>query len=242
METSKPWAGKHSAHQDSMKYTSNPQHPPQIRLQFERTLLAAGCQRFAGVDEAGRGPLAGPVVAAAVILPISWIRGDLPHDLRSVNDSKKLTRMQREDFFERLKGAAGVEHEVAMADAATIDAINILQATHHAMNQALLGLVPVPDHALVDGNPVPSLVIPQTALVKGDSRSYSIAAASILAKVTRDRWMDEADQKWPEYGFARHKGYPTAEHLEALRRHGPCPIHRRSFAPLRPVQSELFPE
>ncbi len=225
-----------------MRYESDPKSQSHVRLQFERTLLAAGCQRFAGVDEAGRGPLAGPVVAAAVILPMSWIRDGLPRELRSINDSKKLTPKQREDFFERLKGAAGVEHGVAMVDASTIDAINILQATHHAMNQALLGLVQLPDHALVDGNPVPSLVIPQTALVKGDSRSYSIAAASILAKVTRDRWMDEADQQWPEYGFVRHKGYPTTEHLEALSRHGPCPIHRRSFAPLRPVQSELFPE
>ncbi|MFM7215059.1 MAG: ribonuclease HII [Verrucomicrobiota bacterium] len=223
-----------------MRYESDPQPQSHVRLQFERTLMSSGCQRFAGVDEAGRGPLAGPVVAAAVILPMSWIRDGLPRELRSINDSKKLTPIQREDFFKRLKGAAGVEHGVAMADASTIDAINILQATHHAMNQALLGLVPLPDHALVDGNPVPSLVIPQTALVKGDSRSYSIAAASILAKVTRDRRMDEADRRWPEYGFARHKGYPTTEHLEALRRHGPCPIHRRSFAPLRPVQSKLF--
>lgn len=211
------------------------------RLLAERDLLEAGCQRFAGVDEAGRGPLAGPVVAAAVILPKTWIQNGLPPELRSLNDSKKLTPMQRDDFFERLSATVGVEHRVAMADAATIDAINILKATHQSMNQALRELVPIPDHALVDGNRVPSLIIPQTALVKGDSRSYSIAAASIFAKVTRDRWMDQADQQWPEYGFAKHKGYPTSEHLEALRRYGPCPIHRLSFAPLRPSQPDLFP-
>ncbi len=210
------------------------------RLLHERDLVAAGCLRFAGVDEAGRGPLAGPVVAAAVILPSPWIRDGLPSPFQSLNDSKKLSEMQREDFFRRLQETPGVEYGIAMADAATIDAINILQATHRAMNKALQALVPIPDHALVDGNPVPSLIIPQTALVKGDSRSYSIAAGSVLAKVTRDRWMDEADRQWPEYGFAQHKGYPTAEHLEALRRYGPCLIHRRSFAPLRPTQADLF--
>jgi ribonuclease HII len=209
-------------------------------LRHERDLLIVGHQRVAGVDEAGRGPLAGPVVAAAVLLPKTWIRDGLPSRFESLDDSKKLSQMQREDFFQRLKETAGVEYGIAMIDAATIDAINILQATHRAMNKALQALVPIPDHALVDGNRVPSLIIPQTALVKGDSRSYSIAAASVLAKVTRDRWMDAADQQWPQYGFAKHKGYPTAEHIEALRQNGPCPIHRRSFAPLRPTQADLF--
>ena len=165
----------------------------------------------------------------------------MPASFQSLNDSKKLTETQREDFSQRLQETPGVEYGIAIVDASTIDSINILQATHRAMNQALKGIVPIPKHALVDGNRVPSLIIPQTALVKGDSRSYSIAAASVLAKVTRDRWMEEADGQWPEYGFAKHKGYPTAEHLEALRRHGPCPIHRRSFAPIRPTQADLFP-
>lgn len=217
------------------------QRQDETRLQHERNLVAAGCFRLAGVDEAGRGPLAGPVVAAAVILPISWIRDGLPRPFQKLNDSKKLSGAQRDGFFQRLRETPGIEYGIAMIDAATIDAINILQATHRAMNQSLQSLAPIPDHALVDGNRVPSLIIPQTALVKGDSRSYSIAAASVLAKVTRDRWMDEADRQWPEYGFAQHKGYPTAEHIEALREHGPCPIHRRSFSPLRPTQADLFP-
>lgn len=201
----------------------------------------AGLLRFAGVDEAGRGPLAGPVVAAAVLLPMAWIRDGLPGPFQSLNDSKKLSGAQREGFFQRLRETPEIEYGIAMIDAATIDAINILQATHRAMNKALQKIIPIPDHALVDGNRVPSLIIPQTALVKGDSRSYSIAAASVLAKVTRDRWMDEADRQWPGYGFAQHKGYPTGEHIEALRRHGPCPIHRRSFEPLRSTQADLFP-
>lgn len=209
-------------------------------LLHERDLVMAGRLRFAGVDEAGRGPLAGPVVAAAVILPIAWIRDGLPRPFQSLNDSKKLSGAQREGFFQGLRETPEVEYGIAMIDAATVDAINILQATHRAMNQSLQCLAPIPDHALVDGNRVPSLIIAQTALVKGDSRSYSIAAASVLAKVTRDRWMDEADRQWPEYGFAQHKGYPTAEHIEALREYGPCPIHRRSFAPLRPTQADLF--
>lgn len=211
------------------------------RLFFETELLAGGPIRLAGVDEAGRGPLAGPVVAAAVILPLKWIQSGLPRSFQSLDDSKKLTENQRQDFFRRIMETSDVEHGVAMVDASVIDSINILQATHRAMNTALRGLVRLPDHALVDGNKVPSLIVPQTALVKGDARSYSIAAASVLAKVTRDRWMEEADRQWPEYGFAKHKGYPTTEHLEALRRHGPCPIHRQSFAPIRPTQADLFP-
>lgn len=202
--------------------------------------MSAGCLRFAGVDEAGRGPLAGPVVAAAVILPALWIHGGIPEALKDLNDSKQLSHSQREDFFQRLLETPGLEHSLAIIDATTIDEINILQATHRAMNEALRRLAPIPSHALVDGNRVPSLITPQTPLVKGDSRSYSIAAASVVAKVTRDRWMDEADRRWPFYGFAQHKGYPTREHIEALRRHGPCPIHRRSFAPLRPTQADLF--
>ena len=210
------------------------------RLLPEKELFAAGCRRFAGVDEAGRGPLAGPVVAAAVILPFAWISEGVPELFRALNDSKQLTPQERDQFYQRITETPGLEFAIARAEAEVIDAINILQATHRAMNDALRGLNPRPEHALVDGTRVKTLILPQTPLVKGDSRSYSIAAASILAKVTRDRWMMEADQRWPQYGFARHKGYPTPDHLAALAAHGPCPIHRRSFAPLRQPEPDLF--
>ena len=133
-----------------------------------------------------------------------------------------------------------MEFAVAQIDAAQIDVINILRATHDAMNTALAKLNPQPQHALVDGLPVRTMRIPQTAIVKGDARSYSIAAASVLAKVTRDRMMLEFDRQWPVYGFAKHKGYGTARHFAAIAAHGPCQIHRRSFAPLRSAEHELF--
>ena len=210
-------------------------------MEPERKLRAAGLIRFAGVDEAGRGPLAGPVVAAAVVLPLPWIDDGVPAAFCALNDSKQLSEAQRDRFYELLTQTPGVEFAVALAEAAEIDAMNILRATHQAMNAALAQLQPAVQHALVDGMPVRTLRVAQTALVKGDSRSYSIAAASVLAKVTRDRLMLEADRQWPAYGFARHKGYPTSDHLAALARHGPCPIHRRSFAPLRRPEPELFP-
>ncbi len=210
------------------------------RLVPERQLRRQGITRFAGVDEAGRGPLAGPVVAAAVILPLPWIDDGMPAKFRALNDSKQLSESQRENFYALLTSTPGVEFSVAMADSNLIDALNILRATHHAMNTALSNLNPVPCHALVDGLRVNTLAVPQTALVKGDSRSYSIAAASVIAKVTRDRIMVEADSAWPVYGFARHKGYPTPDHLAALVRHGPCPIHRKSFTPVRLRQPDLF--
>jgi len=191
------------------------------------------------VDEAGRGPLAGPVVAAVVSFPVEWIGDGLPADLEGLNDSKQLTCAQRNEFFETLT-AGRIQFGIGTADAGTIDAINILQATHRAMNQALAQLWPAPEHVLVDGLPVRSMRFPQTALIKGDARSFSVAAASVLAKVIRDRLMLEYDRQFPAYGFAEHKGYGTARHLAALAQHGPCPIHRRSFAPLRPVQQELF--
>jgi len=195
----------------------------------------------AGVDEAGRGPLAGPVVAAAVILPRSWVLEGIPNAFADLNDSKQLTEAQRDRFFAGLTGDPAVRYAIAAVEPSVIDEINILQATHRAMNQALADLGDDVDHALVDGRPVRSLRWPQTALVKGDSLSYSIAAASVLAKVTRDRVMREAEGRWPGYGFASHKGYPTPEHLEAVARLGPCPIHRLSFAPLRRPEPELFP-
>ena len=209
------------------------------RFRHERELFATGLTRLAGVDEAGRGPLAGPVVAAAVIFPSAWFAAGMPFGLRELNDSKQLTEFQRERFFDLLTQCEEVEHAVAIVGAEVIDAINILQATHRAMNDALRPLRT--QHALVDGLLVKSLTVPQLPLVKGDARSYSIAAASVLAKVTRDRLMVVADSTWPGYGFARHKGYGTPEHLAALATLGPCPIHRRSFAPLKQPEPELFP-
>jgi ribonuclease HII len=213
---------------------------PIDRFEFERVLWNQGVARVAGVDEAGRGPLAGPVIAAAAVLPSKWAESGLPHELEGLNDSKQLTAVQREKFFAFLTACPEVQFAIAQVGAGKIDAINILRATHRAMNDALAQLRPAPEHALVDGRPVKTIPVPQTAIVQGDARSYSIAAASVLAKVTRDRLMLEFDRQWPKYGFAEHKGYGTAQHLAAIAAHGPCPIHRRSFAPLRPVQRELF--
>ena len=210
------------------------------RFEFERALWTKGLTRIAGVDEAGRGPLAGPVVAAAAILPLKWAEAGLPRELEGLNDSKQLTAAQREQFSTYLTACGEVQYALAQVGAGQIDAINILRATHRAMNEVLAKLLPVPEHALVDGRPVKTMTIPQTAIVRGDARSYSIAAASVLAKVARDRLMLEFDRQWPKYGFAEHKGYGTAQHLAAIAAHGPCPIHRRSFAPLRPVQMSLL--
>ena len=207
------------------------------RFAFERPLRQAGTLRIAGVDEAGRGPLAGPVVAAAVIFPPSWIENGLPDDLTGLNDSKQLSEALRERFYGFLMACSEVEKGIASIDAGAIDEINILQATHRAMNLALAQLTPPAQHVLVDGTYVRSILLAQTALVKGDLRSFSIAAASVLAKVSRDREMVAWDATWPEYGFAVHKGYPTPKHLAALKTHGPCAIHRRSFAPVRASQS-----
>lgn len=208
------------------------------RFAFERKLFKRGVTRIAGVDEVGRGPLAGPVVAAAVILPEKWLRDRIPAELADLNDSKQLTPRQRLEFFEILASCSAVRFAVARVDSEGVDELNILQATHRAMNEALAGLGLAPEHILVDGTRVQSFRYPQTPLVKGDALSYSIAAASVLAKVTRDRLMEAFDRQWPAYGFAEHKGYGTARHLAALAIHGPCPIHRRSFAPVR--QPELF--
>jgi len=217
-----------------------PQDPVPSLLLFEQNAYAHGCSCVAGVDEAGRGPLAGPVVAAAVVLPAAWIESDLPDALQGLNDSKQLTAAQREQYFEFLIHEPGVRYGIALVSASEIDRWNILQATHRAMNAALARLDPAPDHVLVDGRAVKSLGFPQTPLVKGDSRSYSIAAASVLAKVTRDREMLGHHARWPQYGFAEHKGYGTPQHLSAIAQHGPCPIHRMTFAPLKPAQRELI--
>jgi ribonuclease HII len=182
----------------------------------------------AGVDEAGRGPLAGPVVAVAVILPEEF-------ELEGLNDSKKLTHQQREELYLRLTEDTRVIYVVSEGSTEEIGQLNILRATHLAMRRTLDGLKEnghPPAHALIDGLPVKGLPVEQTALVGGDGLSLSIAAASILAKVTRDRIMDELDREFPQYGFARHRGYATADHLAMLREHGPCPHHRLGFAPV----------
>lgn len=216
--------------------------PNEDRWCFERPLWESGCLTLVGVDEVGRGPLAGPVVAAAAILPREWESAGLPAGLAGLNDSKQLSESKRERFHEFLLRSTVVRFSISRVDPAIIDEINILQATHRAMNLALSGLGCVPDHVLVDGLPVRSIPYPQTAIVKGDSRSYSIAAASVLAKVTRDRLMAEFDRQWPGYGFAIHKGYPTQQHLAAIAQLGPSPIHRRSFRPLKPADAPIQTE
>ena len=194
-------------------------------LNHERTLRQQGWQRVAGIDEAGRGPLAGPVVAAAVVLPRDFHHAEL-------NDSKKLTEQKREQLYDELTSRGEIHWALAVVEPEEIDRLNILQATHEAMRRAVAALVPDPDHALIDGLPVLPFPMPQTALVGGDGLSFSIAAASVIAKVTRDRIMVEMCARYPAYEFARHKGYGTALHLAKLRAHGPCPIHRKSFAPV----------
>ena len=174
-----------------------------------------------GIDEAGRGPLAGPVCAAAVILPPDW-------EPAGLDDSKKLSASKREALYKEITEKA-VSWAVAFASEKEIDEVNILQATFLAMRRALSGLDTVPDFALVDGNRDPGLGIPTRCEVKGDGRFACIAAASVLAKVSRDRFMDVMDEAYPQYGFLRHKGYPTKAHYLALAQYGPCPIHRRSF-------------
>jgi len=180
--------------------------------------------RIAGIDEAGRGPLAGPVVAAAVIfverLPVPGL-----------DDSKKLTTARRNQLYRFLTNQPGIEWAVAILEHTEIDRLNILAATYVAMTKAVAQL-PAVDHALVDGLPVKGLPVPHTALVRGDGCSLSIAAASVIAKVTRDRLMQDCHAIYPEYGFDRHKGYATADHLAKLKSHGPSPIHRRSFSPV----------
>ncbi len=192
---------------------------------LERELAALGYARVAGIDEAGRGPLAGPVVAAAVVLP----RGLVPE---GVNDSKKLGAAERERLYDVIhRVAVGVG--VARREPEEIDRTNILRATLAAMLEAAKRIEPAPDYLLIDGNQRLLTWIPQRAVVRGDSLSISMAAASIVAKVTRDRLMTELAREYPGYGFARHKGYGTRSHLEAISRLGPCPAHRRTFRGVR---------
>jgi ribonuclease HII len=211
------------------------------RFEFERAFLSRGTTCIAGADEVGCGPLAGPVVAAAAVLPFMWVGSGLPRALKGLNDSKQLTEQERERFFAVLTSDSQVRFAVARIESDVIDRLNILRAAHEAIKAAVAQLDPPPQHVLVDGKGVRTLAFPQTAIIKGDQRSYSIAAASVLAKVTRDRLMVAYDQRWPAYGFARHKGYGTSEHLAALAKHGPCPIHRLSFAPVKPAVTPFSP-
>ena len=174
-----------------------------------------------GIDEAGRGPLAGPVYAAAVILPNDII-------IKGINDSKKLSEKKREELFEKITEKA-IAYNIFSVDEKRIDEINILNATYEAMNGAVNGLSTAPDFVLIDGNRISGMEIPHETVVKGDSKSISIAAASILAKVSRDRFICQMAEKYPEYGFEKHKGYGTKAHNEAILKYGPCPIHRRTF-------------
>jgi ribonuclease HII len=193
-------------------------------LRYERRLWKTGVEVVAGVDEAGVGPMAGPVVAAAVIFaPEKFIRG--------VHDSKQLTAEQRDELFVAIReGALAVG--IGVAEVGEIDRLNIFWATMRASERAIEALGRVPGHVLVDGRKIPGLKLAQTRIVGGDRKSFCIAAASIIAKVTRDRIMVDFDARHPGYGFARHKGYCTRDHFDALKKLGPSPIHRRSFAPV----------
>lgn len=202
-------------------------HRLERMTKYERALYKQGYARLAGIDEAGRGPLAGPVIAAACVLP----KGAL---ICGIDDSKKLTAAERDVLFSALLKLEDIDYAIGMVSAEVIDRINILQATFEAMRIALASLKTAADYLLVDGNQlIPKVLTPGKAIVKGDSHSQSIAAASILAKKTRDDLMQDYHKLWPEYGFSQHKGYPTKKHLEALERFGPSPIHRLSFAPLK---------
>ena len=190
-------------------------------LEFENELYAKGKSYIAGVDEVGRGPLAGPVCAAAVILPKDLI-------IDGINDSKKLTEKKRDALFDEIKEKA-LAYSIQFVEPEVIDKINIRQATHLAMENAVKDLKVRPDHVLIDGNDNIPIDAPYTYIVKGDAKSQTIAAASILAKVSRDRLMKELDKEYPQYGLGKHKGYGTKAHMEAIQKYGVAKIHRQSF-------------
>lgn len=192
-----------------------------MTYEYEQELLNEGFKIVCGIDEAGRGPLSGPVCAAAVILPLNC-------EIEGINDSKKLSEKKREKLYDIITQKA-LAYSIEMVDAQTVDDINILQATFLAMRNAVENLQIKPDVALIDGNQKPKLEIEERTLVKGDSKSISIAAASILAKVSRDRYMLALDEKYPQYCFSKHKGYGTKLHYEKISEHGICPEHRRTF-------------
>jgi len=191
----------------------------------ERLLVSCGYNLIAGVDEAGRGPLAGPVVVGAVILPMAC-------HLPLINDSKKLSAKQREELYHRIQEVA-IDVQYAVIDRETIDHLNIYQATILGMYTAIHQLAPQPDAVLIDAVPLPELPMPSVSLIGGDAISASIGAASIIAKVERDRIMLKLDEEFPHYGFAKHKGYGTAQHMKAIAEYGPCPMHRQSFEPIK---------
>ena len=205
-------------------------------FRHEKRAYNDGATIVAGVDEAGRGPLAGPVVAAACILPREFRH-------KTLNDSKQLTEPEREEIYTEMAARDDVHYATGISEVEVIDSYNILRATWRAMVLALDALPVRPDFALVDGLHVPAIRIRQKAIVKGDAKSYSIAAASVIAKVTRDRLMLQLHEQFPQYNFAQHKGYGTPEHLAALNEFGPCPIHRKTFEPVRllnePVQVDF---
>jgi len=202
-----------------------------LNLDTESKYFALGHRLVGGVDEAGRGPLAGPVVAACVVVGPDFRINDA--DLELIDDSKKLTAKKREHLFGIIKQKA-LAVAIGVADSQTIDKINILQASFLAMRRAIKALPVTPDYILLDGKfKIPKLSQPQTAIIQGDAKVWSIAAASIIAKVSRDWLITELDKKYPQYEFAKHKGYGTKLHLEKLQEHGPSPIHRFSFAPVR---------
>ena len=199
-----------------------PTHPD---MQYEKNALAEGHSRVCGIDEAGRGPLAGPVVAAAVILPPDF-------ELPGLTDSKQLSVRKRESLFEQLMQSPDVLKGIAQATVEEIDRMNILRATHLAMARAAQSICPSPDFCLIDGLPVPGFPIDSRSIVKGDAHCLSIAAASVLAKVTRDRIMRELHEQFPQYGWDHNAGYGTAQHVRAIEKYGITPHHRRSFAPV----------
>jgi len=199
-------------------------------LLYEKEAWASGFLRLAGIDEAGRGPLAGPVVAAAVIFDPEYIKAEVEITFGRLTDSKAMTEAGREEYFELLTASESVTVGIGIIDSGEIDQINILKATHKAM--ALAAEQVKPQFALVDGLPVKGLPCDSQSIVKGDALSISISAASIIAKVTRDRIMVELDVRYPEYGFSSHKGYGTKQHLDALKKFGATPVHRQSFRPV----------
>lgn len=204
------------------KLTPEEEHSRVLEMyEIERQKHNEGLNYIAGVDEAGRGPLAGPVYAAAVILPVDCF-------IPGLNDSKKLSEKKREELFDIITEKA-VAYSIFSVDEKRIDEINILNATFEAMNGAVNSLSQKPDYVLIDGNRIQGMEIPCETIVKGDSKSASIAAASILAKVSRDRYITEIAKEYPQYGFEQHKGYGTAMHNEAILKYGPCKIHRKTF-------------
>ena len=194
-------------------------------FRHEKNLRAIGVARIAGIDEAGRGALAGPVVAAAVVLPEKFRH-------RKLNDSKQLAPELREEIYQELIANGEITWAIGVVDHIEIDRINILRATHKAMRAAIAALLNPPEHVLIDGRPVIPFPFPQTAIIDGDCYSLTIAAASVIAKVTRDMMMRDFCAQFPEYSFSQHKGYGTELHLTRLHELGPCPIHRRSFEPV----------